>query len=82
MMTTNLSTPGQQDYFLRKTEIIKRNQIENPNMYKTGPTKYQDGANKGHWTPEEDEQLEIAVQKYNQKNWKKIAMCIKGRTDV
>jgi len=56
--------------------------MENPNIYKTGPTKYQDGANKGHWTPEEDAQLTKAVEKFKSKNWKKIAECLAGRTDV
>jgi len=62
--------------------IIERRQLENPNIYKTGPTKYQDGANKGHWTPEEDAQLTMAVDKFKSKNWKKIAECLSGRTDV
>ena len=63
-------------------KIIKARHTDNPNIYKTGPTKYQDGANKGHWTPKEDELLELAVRRFNSKNWKKIAECLDGRTDV
>ncbi|XP_051137358.1 uncharacterized protein LOC127255712 [Andrographis paniculata] len=34
------------------------------------------------WTNEEDKLLTEAVQRYNGKNWKKIAECMPGRTDV
>ncbi|KAH7840210.1 hypothetical protein Vadar_014177 [Vaccinium darrowii] len=34
------------------------------------------------WTAEEDNLLSEVVEKYNGKNWKKIAECIPGRTDV
>lgn len=37
---------------------------------------------KGHWTAEEDSLLQDAVQKYEAKNWKKIAEDLNGRTDV
>lgn len=37
---------------------------------------------KGHWTKEEDALLKTAVLKYEGKNWKKIAECLHGRTDV
>ena len=37
---------------------------------------------KGHWTPEEDSLLQDAVQKYEAKNWKKIAEDLNGRTGV
>jgi hypothetical protein len=37
---------------------------------------------KGHWTKEEDSLLRAAVLKYDAKNWKKIAECLVGRTDV
>lgn len=37
---------------------------------------------KGHWTAEEDSLLHEAVQKYEAKNWKKIAEDLNGRTDV
>mgnify|MGYP006273556631 CR=1 FL=1 len=37
---------------------------------------------KGHWTKEEDALLRQAVLKYDAKNWKKIAECLVGRTDV
>jgi myb proto-oncogene protein len=37
---------------------------------------------KGHWTKEEDSALNKAVKKYEGKNWKKIAECLHGRTDV
>ena len=30
-------------------------------MYKSGPTKYQDGESKGHWTEAEDQLLKKAV---------------------
>lgn len=51
-------------------------------VYKVGPTKYQDGSTKGHWTLEEDLQLIEAVRQNNGKNWKKIAESLFGRTDV
>lgn len=37
---------------------------------------------KGQWTQQEDEFLRNAVLKYEGKNWKKIAECLVGRTDV
>ncbi|XP_054795020.1 transcription factor MYB3R-1-like [Prosopis cineraria] len=45
----------------------------------TGPTRR---STKGQWTPEEDEILRMAVQRFKGKNWKKIAECFKDRTDV
>ncbi|CAI9784850.1 unnamed protein product [Fraxinus pennsylvanica] len=44
-----------------------------------GPTRH---SKKGQWTPEEDEILRMAVQRFKGKNWKKIAECFKDRTDV
>ncbi|KAL7159359.1 hypothetical protein ABFS83_01G022100 [Erythranthe nasuta] len=45
----------------------------------SGPTRR---STKGQWTAEEDEILRMAVQRFNGKNWKKIAECFKDRTDV
>ncbi|KAH7524207.1 hypothetical protein FEM48_Zijuj06G0094700 [Ziziphus jujuba var. spinosa] len=45
----------------------------------SGPTRR---STKGQWTPEEDEVLRRAVQRFKGKNWKKIAECFKDRTDV
>ncbi|KAM7493256.1 hypothetical protein LguiB_027865 [Lonicera macranthoides] len=45
----------------------------------SGPTRR---STKGQWTPEEDEILCNAVQRFKGKNWKKIAECFKDRTDV
>ncbi|CAJ2674680.1 unnamed protein product [Trifolium pratense] len=45
----------------------------------TGPARR---STKGQWTPEEDETLRLAVQRFQGKNWKKIAECFKDRTDV
>ncbi|GAB2223099.1 hypothetical protein Droror1_Dr00017236 [Drosera rotundifolia] len=45
----------------------------------SGPTRR---SSRGQWTPEEDEILHQAVERYNGKNWKKIAECFKDRTDV
>ncbi|KAK4338015.1 hypothetical protein RND71_042502 [Anisodus tanguticus] len=45
----------------------------------SGPTRR---STKGQWTPEEDETLRKAVQRFKGKNWKKIAECFKDRTDV
>jgi len=39
-------------------------------------------SSRGHWTREEDKLLEEAVKKYKGKSWKKIAISLKGRTDV
>ncbi|GMN61351.1 hypothetical protein TIFTF001_030443 [Ficus carica] len=36
----------------------------------------------GGWTEQEDKVLADAVRRYNGKNWKKIAECLTGRTDV
>ena len=41
--------------------------------YKVGPTKYQDGSSKGHWTQAEDVILTEAVKTQGGKNWKKVA---------
>ena len=46
---------------------------------RTGPVRK---SKKGGWTSEEDELLTKAVERYNGKNWKKIAESIKGRTGV
>uniref|UniRef100_A0A0R0FQH1 MYB/HD-like transcription factor n=1 Tax=Glycine max TaxID=3847 RepID=A0A0R0FQH1_SOYBN len=45
----------------------------------TGPTRR---STKGQWTPEEDDTLRNAVERFKGKNWKKIAECFKDRTDV
>ncbi|XVF79998.1 hypothetical protein PTKIN_Ptkin15bG0035100 [Pterospermum kingtungense] len=45
----------------------------------SGPTRR---STKGGWTEEEDKLLTIAVQKFNGKNWKKIAEGVPDRTDV
>ncbi|XP_006643940.1 transcription factor MYB3R-1-like [Oryza brachyantha] len=61
-------------------EISKEPQRRRPlNGRTTGPTRR---STKGNWTPEEDAILSRAVQTYNGKNWKKIAECFPGRTDV
>lgn len=39
-------------------------------------------ASMGKWTEAEDETLRSAVEANNSKNWKKIALCLPGRTDV
>ncbi|KAJ7513984.1 hypothetical protein O6H91_23G021700 [Diphasiastrum complanatum] len=44
-----------------------------------GPTRR---SSKGGWTPEEDEILRRAVQRFKGKNWKKIAEYFTDRTDV
>ncbi|KAJ7557574.1 hypothetical protein O6H91_05G132800 [Diphasiastrum complanatum] len=44
-----------------------------------GPTRR---SSKGGWTPEEDEILRRAVQRFKGKNWKKIAEYFSDRTDV
>eukprot|EP01133_Synstelium_polycarpum_P018078 gene18078-21604_t len=44
----------------------------------SGPKK----KTKGRWTSEEDEMLLQAVEQNNQKNWKRIAEQLPGRTDV
>lgn len=42
------------------------------------------GADKGtrKWTPEEDENLTVLVEKYQGKSWKRVAEELTGRTDV
>ncbi|PKA64733.1 Myb-related protein 3R-1 [Apostasia shenzhenica] len=45
----------------------------------TGPKRR---STKGQWTPEEDEILRKAVERYKGKNWKRIAESFPGRTDV
>lgn len=50
-----------------------------PNGRTTGPARR---SSKGNWTLEEDDILRKAVETYNGKNWKKIAECFPGRTDV
>ena len=39
-------------------------------------------ASMGKWTEEEDELLRRAVREHGGKNWKKIACCLEGRSDV
>jgi len=68
--------------FLLTFQIILKRQQANPHLYKTGPTKYQDGSTKGHWTKEEDIMLTESVKQFGGKNWKKIAGSLPGRTDV
>ncbi|KAL6544296.1 hypothetical protein OROGR_010793 [Orobanche gracilis] len=45
----------------------------------SGPTRR---STKGQWTAEEDEMLQMAVQRFNGKNWRKVAECFKDRSDV
>ncbi|KAK8914341.1 Myb-related protein 3R-1 [Platanthera zijinensis] len=68
--STSLGDGGDFD-FLKKPELL----YGRP----TGPTRR---STKGQWTPEEDEVLCRAVQNYQGKNWKKIAECFPGRSDV
>ena len=75
-MNSLVTSPKRKEFLNQTQAQIIRRQKENPNIYKTGPTKYQDGANKGHWTPQEDELLTKAVKRFHSKNWKKIAECI------
>jgi len=56
--------------------------LDDGGRYKVGPTKYQDGSSKGHWTKEEDVHLTEAVKQQGGKNWKKVAESLPGRTDV
>lgn len=37
---------------------------------------------RGKWTPQEDELLKEAVEKFSGRNWKRISECLDGRTDV
>ncbi|XAR63109.1 hypothetical protein NMG60_11022935 [Bertholletia excelsa] len=46
---------------------------------KIGPARR---SSKGGWTEEEDKILIAAVEKFQGKNWKKIAECLPNRTDV
>ncbi|CAN6344846.1 unnamed protein product, partial [Urochloa humidicola] len=50
-----------------------------PNGRTTGPARR---SSKGNWTAEEDDILCKAVETHKGKNWKKIAECFPGRTDV
>lgn len=68
--STSLGDVGDFD-FLKKPELL----YGRP----TGPKRR---STKGQWTPEEDEVLCRAVQNYQGKNWKKIAECFPGRSDV
>ncbi|XP_050203789.1 transcription factor MYB3R-3 [Mercurialis annua] len=43
----------------------------------TGPTRR---STQGGWTEEEDKFLVAAVAKYNQRNWRRVAQCVPGRT--
>lgn len=71
---------------------LVRHQMQNPHLYKRGPTKYQKQSvsvlnsgkhkAKGHWTAQEDKLLTEAVRQHAGKNWKKIAESLEGRTDV
>ncbi|GAB2275685.1 hypothetical protein Dimus_010439 [Dionaea muscipula] len=53
--------------------------VRHSNGRTSGPTRR---STRGQWTPEEDEILRNAVQRFKGKNWKKIAECFKDRTDV
>ncbi|KAL0798145.1 hypothetical protein Bca101_053319 [Brassica carinata] len=68
-------------------------EMKTPNIPKDGFQPTQKGSHgrtcgparrstKGQWTPEEDEVLCKAVERFQGKNWKKIAECVKDRTDV
>lgn len=47
-----------------------------------GPDSVSKSPSKGKWSPEEDDMLREAVEKYGGKNWKKISDLLAGRTDV
>ncbi|XVF22606.1 hypothetical protein REPUB_Repub12eG0185900 [Reevesia pubescens] len=68
--TTNIDDVN--DKVVRKTVVYVQGRI-------SGPTRR---STKGGWTEEEDKLLTIAVQKFNGKNWKKIAEWVPDRTDV
>ncbi|GFZ07059.1 myb domain protein 3r-5 [Actinidia rufa] len=58
---------------------LKRVMNRTERLRTTGPTRRSSQAG---WTEEEDNLLSEVVKKYNGRNWKKIAACIPGRTDV
>ncbi|XP_022757229.1 transcription factor MYB3R-2 isoform X2 [Durio zibethinus] len=69
--TTTTSIDDTHDNVVRKTVTVQ-GRI-------SGPTRR---STKGGWTEEEDKMLTVAVQKFNGKNWKKIAEWVPERTDV
>ncbi|XP_042035727.1 transcription factor MYB3R-1-like isoform X2 [Salvia splendens] len=67
---TNTTAEGSRDGLQRGRPLHGR---------KSGPTRR---STKGQWTPEEDEILRMAVQRFQGKNWRKLAECFKDRADV
>ncbi|CAH8326488.1 unnamed protein product [Eruca vesicaria subsp. sativa] len=69
---------------------MKREMKAPPNVPQDGTQKGSHGrtygparrSTKGQWTPEEDEVLCKAVERFQGKNWKKIAESFKDRSDV
>ncbi|KAF8080084.1 hypothetical protein N665_0976s0009 [Sinapis alba] len=69
---------------------MKRREMKAPNIPQEGNKKGSHGrtcgparrSTKGQWTAEEDQVLCKAVERFQGKNWKKIAECFKDRTDV
>ena len=58
-------------------------EIPTPSRPKVQPARTSQSCNKGRrWTPEEDELLRLAVEEFGEKNWRKIAERISGRTSV
>ncbi|CAH8360711.1 unnamed protein product [Eruca vesicaria subsp. sativa] len=70
--------------------LSMKSEMKAPNVTQEGNKKGSHGrtcgparrSTKGQWTAEEDEVLCKAVERFQGKNWKKIAECFKDRTDV
>ncbi|KAJ0251934.1 Transcription factor MYB3R-1 [Hirschfeldia incana] len=62
-----------------KAPNVTEGNLQGKNGRMSGPARR---STKGQWTPEEDEVLRKAVERFQGKNWKKIAECVKDRTDV
>lgn len=55
---------------------------DDSNRKDSGTFLHKRRASMGKWTEEEDELLRRAVREHGGKNWKKIACCLEGRSDV
>ncbi|KAG2243897.1 hypothetical protein Bca52824_094272 [Brassica carinata] len=76
--------------YLQKSHLSMKREMKAPTISQEGNKKGSHGrpcgparrSTKGQWTAEEDEVLCKAVERFQGKNWKKIAECFKDRTDV
>lgn len=75
--------PPSLDARMVSSDTVESKMLQNAsNRNDSEPYQNKRRASMGKWSEEEDEILRRAVREHAGKNWKKIALCLEGRSDV